>query len=70
MRQVIFYNLEAEIIRAGLKKSQVASMAGLSPSAFSERLKGGRQFKLEEMETIKNAVNPELTLEYLFKRDQ
>lgn len=67
-----FVNLESELVRARVKKSELARYIGLSTGSMSSRFRGATEFKLDEMERIRDrlsgATYKELTLDYLFER--
>ena len=68
-----FVNLESELVRARVKKSELARYIGLSTCSMSSRFRGATEFKLNEMERIRDRLSGderELTLDYLFKRDE
>lgn len=70
-KKIIFGNLESELLRAGIKKSDLAAMVGLSVSALYAKLNGSRPFKLSECQKIRRyleiATDRELTIDYLFE---
>lgn len=73
-REIIFYNLEAEMIRAKLNKSELALKVGLSAGSMSSKFNGKTEFNLNEMLIIKNVLemitDQKFTLDYLFKRGE
>ena len=75
---MVYPNLSAEITRAGLTVPKFADAVGFSVNTLYPKLKGIREFKLSEMEDIKNyfskvaeekGMQIDTSLEYLFKRD-
>lgn len=68
-----FVNLESELTRAGIHKSVLAGHIGISNSSMSSKFTGATEFKLSEMEKIRDYISrssyKELTLDYLFTRD-
>ena len=70
---VLFYNLESELARAGISKSDLASIIGISVSAIYAKMSGVRSFKLGEVKMITRylsiATDKDLTIEYLFETD-
>ena len=68
-----FANLEGELVRAGLNKSELALYLGISTGSISAKFTGATEFKLAEMERIRDRLSGDerdLTLDYLFKRDE
>lgn len=74
MRNGKFYNLETEMLRAQISRKKLAETLDLSEWGLNNKLKGRNEFKLSEMEKIRNVlslVNGEkLELDYLFKREK
>lgn len=72
-RKILFSNLEAELIRAKINKSELAAMVGISRGSLSSKLSGKTDFKLDDMQTIKARLETftgeNYTLDFLFKRD-
>ena len=68
-----FANLESELVRAGINKSELAFYLGISTGSISAKFTGATEFKLAEMERIRDRLSGDerdLTLDYLFKRDE
>ena len=55
-REIIFNNLEAELIRARLIKGVLASMLGISVGSMSSKFTGKTEFTLDEMLKIKEIL--------------
>lgn len=72
MESFIFRNLEAELARAGISKSTLARVLSVSVSTLYAKLRGEREFKLEEMERIRSYLEretgSELTIDYIFDK--
>jgi len=75
---MIYPNLAAEVARAGLSYPKLAEAIGINVNTLYPKLNGIREFKLSEMEDIKNYFSKvaeekgtqiDTSLEYLFKRD-
>lgn len=73
-REIIFYNLEAELLRSKINKSELAAMIGISTGAMSSKVTGKTEFNLEEMLAIQERIEcftgQKFTLDYLFKRGE
>lgn len=73
-REIIFINLEAEILRSKLSKAELASMIGISTGSMSSKLTGKTEFNLSEMlairERLETSIGQDFTLDYLFKRGE
>lgn len=71
MERVYYPNLEAELLRAGISKSDLAAFIGISVSALYAKMNGSRPFKLNEAikitKYISIATEREYFVEYLFK---
>ena len=61
-----YKNLKVEMARAGLNQRMLAEKAGMKKDTLSRKLTGGSEFLLPECLKIRNFLNPELKLEYLF----
>ena len=63
----LFYpNLRAEMARTDKRGKEVAEAAHMSPSTFSQKLKGKRGFTLDEAVRVKSYLGVDLPLEILF----
>lgn len=73
-REIIFYNLEAELMRAKIIKAELAAMIGISVGSMSSKFTGKTEFNLEEMQKIKAKLEEftgqNYTLDYLFERSE
>jgi len=73
-REIIFYNLEAELLRAKLTKADLAAMVGISYGSMSSKFTGKTEFNLGEMLIIKEKLealsSKVFTLDYLFMRGE
>jgi hypothetical protein len=73
-REIIFYNLEAELLRAKLIKGELAAMIGISVGSMSSKFTGKTEFNLNEMLQIKAKLEEftgqTYTLDYLFERGE
>ena len=74
MRNCKFYNLETEMLKAQISRKELAKTLDLSEWGLNNKLKGRNEFKLSEMEKIREAlsfINGErLKLDYLFTREK
>ena len=73
-REIIFYNLEAELMRAKIIKAELAAMIGISSGSMSSKFTGKTEFTLDEMLNIKVKLEEltglSYTLDYLFERGE
>lgn len=73
-REIIFFNLEAELLRAKINKSELAAMIGISTGSMSSKFTGKTEFNLSEMliiqERLEDISEQKYTLDYLFKRGE
>lgn len=73
-REIIFCNLEAELLRAKIIKAELAAMADISVGAMSSKFTGKTEFTLDEMLKIKSKLESltgqSYTLDYLFERGE
>ena len=73
-REIIFINLEAELMRAKLNKAELAAKINISSGSMSSKFNGKTEFNLNEMILIKNRLESltgqNFTLDYLFERSE
>ena len=73
-REIIFNNLEAELVRSKINKAELARTIGISTGAMSSKITGKTEFNLEEMLAIQEHfecfTGQKFTLDYLFKRGE
>lgn len=73
-REIIFYNLEAELLRAKIIKAELAAMIDISVGSMSSKFTGKTEFNLDEMQKIKAKLEQftgqSYTLDYLFERGE
>ena len=69
MYYTVYKNLEAELVRKGISREQLAKTIGRSYNTTTLKLNGKYQFTLKECKLIKNILFPELSVEYLFAED-
>ena len=73
-REILFYNLEAELLRAKINKAELAAMIEISSGSMSSKFTGKTEFNLNEMLSIKERLETctgqEFTLDYLFERGE
>ncbi|RKJ37886.1 XRE family transcriptional regulator [bacterium 1XD42-1] len=62
----MYRNLEAELVRAGLSKQELAKKIGCTPSTLSMKLNGKSPLSLAEASKIKQIVGVDISLEELF----
>ena len=61
-----YINLEAEMVRKGMSKKDIAETLGVRIATVYNKLSGKHPFTLDEALKIKNKHFPGFTLEYLF----
>ena len=66
----MYDNLNAEIARKGLKKTQIAEFLSISTSALRLKIAGIKRFTLDEAFKMVEILGGELSVEYLFQRGQ
>jgi len=64
----MYSNLEAEMVRHGLTRKDLAAALGVRYATIVDKLKGRYGFTLNEAFEIKNKFFPKLSLEYLFTK--
>ena len=73
-REIIFYNLEAELLRAKINKAELAAKIGISSGSMSSKFNGKTEFNLNEMLSIKKILETRtgqtLKLDDLFERGE
>ena len=62
----MFPNLDAEMARYRVSQGTLATVINVTPNTMSLKLKGKAPITLDEATKIRNAINKELSLEYLF----
>lgn len=62
----MFPNLDAEMARYRVSQGTLATAIGVKPYTMSLKLKGKAPITLSEAVKIRNTINKELSLEYLF----
>ena len=71
-REILFYNLEAELLRAKVNKAELATMIEISTGSMSSKFTGKTEFNLDEMlkikEKLETITGQKYTLDYLFER--
>jgi DNA-binding XRE family transcriptional regulator len=66
----MFRNLEAEMAREGVSKSDLAKYLGVRYATVIDKTKGRFQFSIAEAFKIKDHFFPSCSLEYLFAQDE
>lgn len=66
----MFPNLDAEMARKRITRSMLADKIHKTPTTLSLKLNGKAPLTLAECVEIKNEVNPECTVDYLFATDE
>ena len=65
----MFNNLNAEIARAGIKKTDLAKELGISINSLTNKLNGKQEFKLSEVQIILKLF-PEKNIDDLFEKQK
>lgn len=67
----MFANLKAEAARGGWTMNELARAAGMAPSSLYQKMNGTREFRLNEMVTLREVLGcEELTLDKLFEKTE
>lgn len=66
----MFPNLEAELARRKITKCSLAKKISKTPTTLCLKLKGKAPITLRECLEIKEAINTDLSIEYLFSVEQ
>lgn len=66
----MYPNLDAEMARKGIKRKDLASLFSGRVPTVSDKLNGRYPLSLYEAEKIRGEFFPELTLDYLFERQE
>ncbi len=61
-----FKNLVSEMVKNGIETSDIANLLGKTQKSVSQKLNGKIDFYMDEIIKIRNFLNPELSIEYLF----
>ncbi len=62
----MYENLNAEIARKGLKKAEIAKFLSISTDVLHLKIKGKKQFTVNEAFKLFEILGSELSIEYLF----
>lgn len=62
----MYRNLNAELARKGIKRSDLAKELKVTPSTISQKLNGKTLITLQEAKRIKNVLGVDMELETLF----
>lgn len=65
----MFRNLEAEMVRKGVSKKEMAALIGVSYNTIRNKINGKQKFLYDEAFKIREYFFPELSLEYLFETE-
>lgn len=63
----MYKNLEAEMVRKGITRKDLAELLDVRYATVVDKLKGKFSFSLDEAFKIRNKYFPDLSIEYLFE---
>lgn len=66
----MYRNLEAEMVRNGIYRKDLAKLLNVRYATVVQKLNGRYKFNLDEAFNIKNTYFPNFDIEYLFKADE
>lgn len=64
----MYPNLEAEIARKDITKTEIADGINMPRSTFTQKIGGKFEFTVGEAKRIQKKYFPEYSIEYLFKK--
>ena len=65
----MYPNLNAEMARKGIKRKDLAVLFAGNPNQVTAKLNGKIGLSLKDCEKIRDTFFPDLTIDYLFKRN-
>lgn len=65
----MFPNLEAEMARRKITQATLAAVIGVTPTTMSMKLSGKAPITLAEADKIRDAIDRELRIDYLFSSE-
>lgn len=66
----MFPNLEAEMARRHINKNSLSKKINMPPTTLGHKLNGKSKITLLECISIRNAVDAELSIDYLFEIEE
>jgi len=66
----MYPNLEAELKRRNIKRTDLAAHLGCAVTTISEKMQGNSDFTVKAAKKIKELLGGSLSLEYLFATDE
>jgi transcriptional regulator with XRE-family HTH domain len=66
----MFPNLDAEMARQKMTRTELAKRINKTPTTLSLKLNGKAPITLNECVEIKEAINPQLSIDYLFDTEE
>lgn len=63
----MYRNLEAEMIRSGVTRSDVSELLGIGYAAVIYRISGKKRFYWDEVLKIQTTYFPKIDIKYLFE---
>lgn len=68
-RESMLHNLKAEMVRAGIKNSDIAKAIAVNERSIRNKMRGVTQFTFKETRKIRDTYFPGMSFEYLFEED-
>lgn len=65
----MYKNLEVELVRHGMTRYKLAQKLGINNGTLSLKLNGKSEISLKMARVIRDILNKDLTLDYLFDTD-
>ena len=66
----MLHNLEAEIARSNVKRTDIADALGIGTRTLYAKIHGETKFTTEEAFKVQKTFFPDLTLDYLFETEK
>lgn len=65
-----FTNLLTELARKNISKKELAEKISMRPETLYKKIRGGSDFTYPEILRIRDEIDPDLKLDYLFKIEE
>lgn len=66
----MFKNLDSEMAKSGLKRGKLAKAIDMPASTLSEKLNGKYPLTIDECKAIRDVINEQYSLDYLFETEE